>query len=103
MNEDDWIIYYSPVIKFGSKEPYQCFTALGKVKKGHPYQFSMTKDFIPWRRKISFLETKDVSIKMLLENLSFIKNKQKWGFIFRYGFFEIPESDFRIIREKMEV
>src|SRR5437899_696609 len=82
MKEGDWIVYYSPNIKFGEKVSCQSFTAIGKIKTGDPYQFMMSEDFIPWRRDVSFVKSKDVSIKILIEHLSFIKDKQKWGFPF---------------------
>jgi hypothetical protein len=28
----------------------------------------------------------------LIERLSFIENKQRWGYVFRYGQIEIPEK-----------
>jgi len=39
MEEGDWIVYYSPTIKFGQKEPCQSFTAIGKIKDGDAYSF----------------------------------------------------------------
>src|ERR1700690_1340357 len=50
MEEGDWIIYYSPTLRFGDKEPCQSFTAIGKIHSGDPYAFPMNPDFIPWRR-----------------------------------------------------
>lgn len=103
MKEGDWIIYYSPVLKFSGKEPCQSFTAIGKIKHGDPYTFPMSEDFIPWRRDVSFLKSKEAPIHPLLDHLSFIKNKDKWGFPFRRGCFEIPQSDFLIISQAMGI
>lgn len=42
MKEGDWIVYYSPVLKFGGKDPCQAFTAIGKIHPGNPYPFQMS-------------------------------------------------------------
>lgn len=103
MSEGDWIIYYSPTFSFGGKDICRCFTAIGIVDKGEPYTFEMSKDFIPWRRNVTFLKSKEVLIESLLDDLSFIKDKKKWGFPFRKGSFEIPKKDFELIAKRMEV
>ncbi len=102
MAEGDGIIYYSPTETFGGKDPYQFFTALGKVAAGEPYTFAMSPDFIPWRRDVTFLSSHKIAIALLLEELSFIHDKQRWGFPFRRGCFEIPERDFHLIARAME-
>src|SRR3990167_8272989 len=101
MKEGDWIVYYSPTIKFGQKEPYQSFTARGKIKEGDPYPFAMSEGFVPWRRDVSFIQSNDAPIQQLLEELFFIKDKKKWGFPFRRGCFEISQKDFQIIAKAM--
>jgi hypothetical protein len=103
MKEGDWIVYYSPTIKFGQKDPCQSFTAIGKIKSGDPYPFAMTENFIPWRRNVFFIEANDAPIEQLLEELSFIKDKKKWGLPFRRGCFEISQKDFQIIAKAMEI
>jgi hypothetical protein len=103
MSEGDWLIYYSPTYHFGKKDPCRCFTAIGKIAHGDPYIFEMSKDFIPWRRDVTFLEAKEVPIEPLLEDLTFIKDKKKWGFPFRRGSFEISRKDFELIAKNMGV
>jgi len=103
MKKDDWIIYYSPTIYFRIKDPCQAFTAIGRVDSGEPYQVAMHDDFIPWRRNISFLPSKDIPIRPLLDNLSFILDKKKWGLPFKRGCFEIPKQDFTLIAKEMGV
>jgi hypothetical protein len=101
MKEGDWIVYYSPTLKFGQKEPCQSFTAIGQIKSGDAYPFTMSQDFIPWRRDVSFLKSLEAPIQPLLGDLSFIKDKQKWGFPFRRGCFEISPNDYQVIAEAM--
>ena len=103
MTADDWIVYYSPTEKFGEKMPCRKFTAIGRLKPREPYQYRMTADFIPWRRDITFLAAKEASIEPLIDKLSFIQNKQRWGFPFRRGCFSIPLSDFQLIASSMEI
>ena len=101
MAEGDWLIYYSPTYHFGEKDACRCFTAIGTIDQGEPYTFEMSQDFIPWRRNVTFLKAKKVPIEPLLEELTFIKDKKKWGFPFRRGSFEIHRSDFELIAKHM--
>jgi len=63
--------------------------------------FQMTPDFCPSRRDIAFFKHRDVSILPLINELEFIRDKQKWGYPFRFGFFEINQHDFDVISTKM--
>jgi len=103
MQEGDFIIYYSPTEEFQKPEVCRKFTAIGKILLKMPYLFEMSKDFVPWRRDVSFIKAQEVSILPLIDKLSFIQNKSKWGFPFRRGFFEIQESDFILIASAMHV
>ena len=103
MAPQDWIIYYSPTIKFGEKTPCQSFTALGQVREGNPYPFKMSHDFIPFRRNVNFFSSHEVSILPLIEKLDFIQDKKRWGFPFRRGCFSISEADFRLIASSMSL
>lgn len=103
MKEGDWIIYYSPTLTFEGKDPCQSFTAIGKIGSGDAYTFAMRQDFIPWRRDVSFLKCREAPIEPLLNSLSFIKDKKRWGFPFRRGCFDIPEEDFQLIAHAMGI
>jgi hypothetical protein len=97
----DWIVYYSPRTTLSGGEPVQAFTALGRVLEGEPYPVDMGNGFIPHRRDVQFVSAQDAPIRPLSERLSFIKNKQSWGYAFRFGLLEIPESDFHLIAAAM--
>lgn len=99
----DWPVYYSPTELFGEKIPCCKFTAIGFVKPREPYQFQISSDFIPWRRDIEFMESNETSSLPLIDSLSFIQNKQRWGFTFRHGCFSISSNDFQIIASSMEI
>lgn len=103
MSPDDWIIYYSPTEIFGKTPACRKFTAIGKIQEGLPYLFQMSEEFIPWRRNVLFFPAKEVSIEPLIENLSFIYDKKKWGFPFRRGCFSIPFNDFELIANRMGI
>jgi len=101
MSVGDWIIYYSPKEFFEKKMPCQKFTAIGEVIGAGVYSFEMFPGFIPHRRDIRFLEANYIPIRPLLEQLTFIRDKNKWGYVFRFGHLEIPESDFKLIASNM--
>lgn len=101
MAKGDWIIYYSPQEVLGEKQPCQHFTAIGKVIGDEIYQVEMAPGFTPFRRDIRVLSAKEIPIRSLLDQLSFIKDKKHWGYVFRFGQLQIPESDFRLIAETM--
>lgn len=101
MKKGDFVIYYSGKQSFGKTEKCQEFTGIGEVVDDDIYTYQMTEDFCPSRRNIRFFESKDTSILPLIEHLGFIKNKKKWGYPFRYGFFEINKNDFDLISNQM--
>ena len=78
-------------------ELYQKFTAIGEVIDDTAYQVDMGNDFKPFRRNINYFEAKRIDIKPLVPLLPFIKNKNSWGYVFRYGFSEIDQKSFEII------
>ena len=97
----DWITYYSPKEQFETASPCQQFTAIGEVIGADVYAFEMFPSFVPNRRDIRFIEATDAPIRPLLAQLSFIKDKSKWGYAFRFGHLEIEKSDFDLIATQM--
>ena len=77
------------------------FTAIVRVVKDDVYQHDMGGGFIPFRRKVQFLPSNDISILPLINDLTFIQDKTHWGAPFRFGTLQIPEEDFQLIAEKM--
>jgi hypothetical protein len=101
MGIGDWIIYYSPKETFEGKEICQQFTAIGQVAGADVYPFQMAPDFIPFRRDIEFLSAHAADIRPLIQELNFIKDKNHWGYVFRFGHIEIPKEDFELIAQEM--
>jgi hypothetical protein len=103
MDVNDWLIYYSPKTLFHDEILCQKFTAIGQIVGGSVFSFEMSPTFIPYRREVNFLKAVEVPIRPLLDKLSFIQDKSKWGYVFRFGFLEIPQADFALIAESMLV
>jgi predicted RNA-binding protein len=101
MKAGDMLLLYSPKMEFGGQEKCQSFIAVARVKDGPVYSFDMGGGFIPYRRAVEYLDCVEVPIQPLVPALSFIQNKQSWGYLFRFGFFEIPQSDFDLIARQM--
>lgn len=99
----DGLVMYSPRTTYPKGNPLQCFTAIGKVKTRELYQVTLTADFEPYRVAVDFLECQQAPIRPLIEQLSFIKDKTRWGAAFRFGHLQIPEADFHLIAAAMEV
>lgn len=101
MSPGDGVICYSSKISYAGNTPLQAFTAIGQVADDKVYQHKMSEDFIPYRRNINWQACRDAPIVPLIKQLDFIKDKKTWGYNFRFGFFEIPERDFELIRAEM--
>lgn len=102
LSPGDWIIYYSPRDRMGGGEVVQSFTAMGRILEGEPHSFDMGNGFVPYRRNVQFVNVQETPIRPLLDRLSFIKNKQSWGYVFRFGWLEISESDLEVIATAMK-
>ena len=101
LHTGDWVIFYSPKISYTGNEPLKAFTAIGQIKDEELYQHKMSDDFIPYRRNVTYYHYEETPITPLINDLDFIEDKKDWGYRFRFGFFEIGENDFELIRSKM--
>lgn len=95
----DGLIYYSS--KFGANRLCQQFTAIGTVIGSDVYSYEMFPGFVHYRRDIQFIDAQDVAIRPLIETLSFIKDKTRWGYELRYGHLQIPQEDFELVAAAM--
>ena len=95
----DLVAFYSPRTSYPDGAPLQCFTAVGCVLDDAPYQAEMTPTFVPWRRRMQFLPCQEAPIQELLGQLTFIKDKTRWGLPFRRGLFEISAADFACVAQ----
>jgi predicted RNA-binding protein len=99
----DWLVFYSSKTSLRGGERLQAFTAIGRVVDDELYQVEMAPRFVPWRRNVEFLGCVETPIAPLIDELTFIKDKRRWGFVFRFGLFEIPQEDFERIKRAMAV
>ena len=101
LSRGDVLVFYSPRTAMRGGTPLQRFTAIGVVADDEPYQVQMSETFHPWRRRLDVLQSADVAAKPLVEQLSFVKDPQRWGLPFRRGLFEVPAADLQVIADAM--
>lgn len=101
MSAGDKILFYAGKEVYGQKEVCQRFVALAVLSDDNIFQYEVSANFKPHRRKAEYRKIKEAEIRPLIDSLEFIKNKEKWGYIFRTGFFEIDQHDFNLIELQM--
>ena len=97
----DRVAYYSPTAVYGVKDELQSFVSMGIVQPGEPYAFDMGNGFVPYRRDVVYLAAQEVAIAPLLDDFEFIDNRQRWGYQFRFGLFDVSDNDMRLIASAM--
>ncbi len=102
LNTGDQILFYSPKTSLEKAEPLKAFTAIATIVDENIYQVELSNDFKPFRRNALYEDCKEVKIEPLIDKLDFIKNKKSWGYIFRFGLFQIGQHDFELICNKMK-
>jgi predicted RNA-binding protein len=98
----DQIIYYSPKTSLENGESLKAFTAVARILNENIYQVELSEDFKPFRIDAQYEDCKEIKIEPLIESLEFIYNKKSWGYMFRFGLFEINEHDFKLVYSKMK-
>ena len=101
MQAGDGIIYYSPKLIKGNTTPYQRFSAIGYVTGETIYRHNNGTDYHPHRREVKFLTAQDTPITPLINRLEFIKDKTRWGNIFKFPILRISVMDFKLIATLM--
>jgi predicted RNA-binding protein len=101
LHKGDWLVYYSPRQSLDSVQSLQAFTALGQVADEEIYRYHVSDSFNPYRRRVEYQKVNDTPIRPLIESLDFIKSKQSWGYVFRFGLVEIQKDDFLLIKKHM--
>ena len=94
----DAIVFYSPRTDIKAGERVQRFTGIARIVDDELWRESEQS---PWRRRAEFAPAAEAPVAPLIEDLEFIRNKKSWGVVFRRGFFEIGENDFRTIAMAM--
>jgi len=100
----EWLAYYSPRTILKGGEEVRAFTAIGKFTKREPYEAEMMQGRVGWRRDIAFeKKAREADVYPLLDELSFIKDRQHWGLFFHRSLFSVPSADFAKIAAAMGV
>ena len=102
LKKGDLLAFYSPRTSYPDGEPLRRFTAIARVIDDEPFQTEMSPDFHPWRRLAEPIACREAPVAPLIKDLTFIRDKGRWGFVFRRGMFEIGEEDFRRIARAMD-
>ncbi|MES2282540.1 MAG: EVE domain-containing protein [Pseudomonadota bacterium] len=98
----DLVAYYSPSVVRGVKDAFQSFVSIGVVQPGQPYTGDMGNGFVPYRRDVAYVQSKEASILPLLDDLEFVEDRQRWGYKFRFGLFQVSDHDMRLIARVMQ-
>ena len=101
MSAGDRVVYYSPALTMGGKDKLQRFVSIGLVQAGEPYAFDMGGGFVPFRRDVAYVVAQEASILPLLDDFEFVEDRQRWGYKFRFGLFDISDHDMRLIAQAM--
>ena len=99
----DRVAYYSPMVTLGDKDRLQSFVSIGIVQPSEPYAFDMGGGFVPWRRDVAYVPSQEAPIEPLLDQFDFVEDRQRWGYKFRFGLFEINDHDMRLVAKAMAV
>jgi hypothetical protein len=98
----DWLAYYSPRTVLRGGEEVRAFTAIGRFAAREPYEAEMSGGHMGWRRDIAYeKEAREADVYPLLDELSFIKDREHWGLFFHRSLFSVPRDDFALIAAAM--
>ena len=101
LSPGDGVVYYSPKTE-PDGETLQAFTAIGEVVGEDIYERSFGGDTLIWVRNMEWQpDVHEAPIRPLLEDLSWIKKPQNWGFYMRGSSREITAEDFTLISRAM--
>jgi hypothetical protein len=98
----DWIAYYSPRTLLKAGDEVRAFTAIGRFTDREPYETEMMAGRVGWRRDVTWQKKAlAADIYPLLDQLSFVRDREHWGLFFHRSLFSIPRDDFAVIAEAM--
>ena len=97
----DVVAYYAPAQTMGGKDKLQSIVSLGVVQAGDPYAFDMGGGFVPYRRDVRYVRAQPAPIVPLLATLDFVEDRQRWGYKFRFGLFDVCAADMQRIAHAM--
>lgn len=99
MKTGDYLIYYSPGVEMGESD-LRSFTALGRVVDDQVFEHDMGGGFVPYRRRVEYLQVRPVTLASLKDALELCA-RPSWGMALRRGHLPLSEHDFALIAEAM--
>ena len=99
MKAGDRVAYYSPTTVFRGGDRLQAFTAIGRVADDAPYRAVADA---PFRRQVAWAQAQPAPIAPLLDDLAFTAGRRNWGFLMRFGLFEVATADLDRIAAAMQ-
>ncbi|MBR1216709.1 EVE domain-containing protein [Bradyrhizobium sp. U87765 SZCCT0131] len=99
MRTGDWLVYYSPSEERGGP-PLRAFTAVGQVADDDVFAFDMGGGFVPFRRRIRYVDAMDAPIDSIRHHLALCA-APNWGVTLRRGHLPLAASDFALIAAAM--
>ena len=98
----DGVVYYSPTQVYRAADGLQAFTAIGFARDHDPYLVDMGQSFKPYRRDVTWVQSRPSPIRPLLDQLDLTRGLRNWGYAFRFGLLAITAADFATIGRAMQ-
>jgi len=99
LHTGDWLIYYSPTVEMNG-DPLRAFTAIGRVEDERVFAFDMGGGFVPFRRRVRYVEAREALLDPLKPRLELCA-RPSWGMALRRGLLPLGPADFLLIAEAM--
>jgi len=95
----DWLVYYSPSVEMGGA-PLRAFTAIGRVEDARVFSHDMGGGFVPFRRRVRYLEATEAPLAPLAGTLD-LCGKPSWGMALRRGLLPLSVQDLKVVARAM--
>jgi len=99
MKRGDWLVYYSPSVEMGGA-PLRAFTALGKIEDDEVFSFDMGGGFVPFRRRVRYVASREVSLDDVKHELELCAAPH-WSMALRRGLLPLSRHDLLTIAAAM--
>jgi len=101
MKRGDWLIYYSPSVELGGAS-LRAFTALGQLEDDQVFSFDMGGGFVPFRRRVRYLHTREVRLDDVKQKLELCAAPH-WSMALRRGLLPLSQRDLLTLADAMGV
>ena len=95
----DWLAYYSPRTKLERRRGSARLHGHRPIQpSANPMKWRCGRARVGWRRDIAFEKAHEADVYPLLDQLSFITDRQHWGIPFHRSLFSVSRDDFALDR-----